>query len=164
MTNIKKIFAVVLLVAGWALLPVRAMADYFPTDDGGSVGIGLEAGDPGGWGIDGKIWVDQRNAFAPAVKLNNGGPAILQLDYLWHDFETIHVDEGAMPLYIGVGGDLILQSSVVVAARVPVGISYIFQRRHVPVDFFFQLVPTLWLYSSGATLDVYPEVGGHFYF
>ncbi len=58
----------------------------------------------------GKIWVDRVNAFAPAVKFDDGGTAILQLDYLWHNFDIIHMKDtdGEMPLYIGLGGDLVL--------------------------------------------------------
>src|SRR5258708_2272056 len=63
---------------------------YAPTRDGGNFGLGLELGDPGSWGITGKFWVDRKNAFQGAVKLP-GGAALLQLDYLWHDFDLIHV-------------------------------------------------------------------------
>src|SRR5579885_3232977 len=131
-SNFGKKLSAVLAMAGFLMLPVctRADSDYHPTNDGGNFGLGLEFGEPGSWGVAGKIWVDRVNAFAPAVKFNNGGSAILQLDYLWHNFDIINMKstEGEMPLYIGLGGDLILQNEVAIGGRVPLGISYIFDK------------------------------------
>lgn len=158
-----------LILAGMFLLPVLAKADsdYHPTNDGGNFGLGLEFGEPGSWGVAGKIWVDRENAFAPALKFDDGGTAILQLDYLWHNFDIIHMrdTDGEMPLYIGLGGNLVLQNTVEFAGRIPVGISYIFDKRNVPVDIYLQAVPTLWFPTGGeTTFDVYGEVGAHYYF
>src|SRR5581483_3794052 len=107
----------------------------------------------------------RRNAFQGAVKLPRGS-SILQLDYLWHDFDLIHIksDSGEWPFYIGVGGDLVLDSPAALGARLPVGMSYIFNKKNVPVDLFLQLVPTLWFYDRGATFDLYAEFGAHYYF
>lgn len=162
----KKVFTVVLLFAGMVLVPVlsKAEGDYRPTQDGGNFGIGLEAGDPGTWGITGKVWIDHENAFQGAVKIP-GGSALLQLDYLWHDFALIHMKstEGEWPFYVGVGGDLSLERPVAVAARVPVGMSYIFDKKNVPVDIYLQLVPALWL-TNPTSFYVYGEFGAHYYF
>ena len=175
-SDVRKMLSVGLMMVGSFLLPAGSWADkdkghfgsdgYHPTNDGGSFGLGLEIGDPGNWGITGKLWVDRVNAFQPAVKFNSGGSAILQFDYLWHNFDIIRMEgEGSMPLYIGLGGNLLLQSTVAVAGRVPVGISYIFDKRNVPVDIYLQAVPTLWFFSAGLSrLDVYGELGAHFYF
>jgi hypothetical protein len=143
----------------------KAASGYAPTEYGGNFGLGLEVGNPGDWGISGKVWVDRRNAFQGAVKLP-GGSAILQLDYLWHDFDLIHIKNtsGEWPFYIGVGGDLITESSVAIGARLPVGMSFIFNKKNVPVDLFLQLVPTLWFYDSGSHFDLYGEFGAHYYF
>jgi hypothetical protein len=166
-SKFKKIAVMGLVIAGIGMLPVCAKADgdFHPTNDGGNFGLGLELGDPGAWGIDGKLWIDSVNAFQPAVKFNSPGSAILQLDYLWHNFDIIRLQDGngEMPFYIGVGGDLLMQTPVTIGARLPIGISYIFDKRHVPVDIYFQVVPTLWFYNSGATFNFYPELGAHFY-
>jgi hypothetical protein len=163
-SNLKRMFVAVLMMAGIGLLPVGSWAeDYHPTVDGGNLGLGLELGDPGAWGISGKFWLDQANAIQPAIKFNSPGSAILQMDYLWHDYDVARVKEGSLPFYIGVGGDLILQNTVTVGARMPLGLSYIFDKKNVPIDIYFQIVPTLWFYDSGATFDVYPELGAHFY-
>ena len=164
-SDLKKVFSASLMTVGVFLLPLcsRADSDFHPTNDGGNFGLGVEVGDPGNWGIAGKIWVDSVNAFAPAVKFNDGGPAILQLDYLWHNFDIIRLDHGEMPFYIGLGGDLLLSDTVQIAGRIPLGISYIFDKRNFPVDLYFQIVPTFWFFDSGVTLDWYPEAGAHLY-
>src|SRR5882724_7240061 len=111
-STIKKVVLMSLMMVGIVSLPAGAWAEseYHPTNDGGNFGLGLELGEPGSWGATGKIWIDKLNAFQPAVKFT-GGSAILQLDYLWHHFNVIHMKntDGEMPLYIGVGGDLLLE-------------------------------------------------------
>jgi hypothetical protein len=176
-SNFGKGLSVVLLMAAVFVMPLASRADssgghyaengYHPTNDGGNFGIGLEYGEPGTWGATGKIWIDRENAFQPAVKFNAGNNVILQLDYLWHNFDIVHMSEtsGELPLYIGLGGNLLLQNSVAIAGRVPVGMSYIFDKRNVPVDIYLQAVPTLWFFTGGFTsFDVYGELGAHFYF
>jgi hypothetical protein len=168
-SDLRKVLSVGLIVTGALFSPLsaRADSDYHPTNDGGNFGLGLEVGQPGDWGITGKIWVDRVNAFQPAVKFDSGGDVILQLDYLWHNFDIIQMRDtaGEMPLYIGLGGDLLLQNTVQIAGRIPVGISYIFDKRNVPVDIYLQAVPTVWFFNDGVTsFDVYGELGAHYYF
>lgn len=157
---------VALLVLGMVVTPYFSNAEpaYKPTQDGGNFGLGLEVGEPGSWGVDGKFWIDRENAFQGAVKFPSGA-AILQLDYLWHDFDLVHMRDthGEWPFYVGVGGDLSLDSPAALGARVPVGMSYIFDKRNVPVDIYLQLVPTLWL-TGDTSFDVYAELGAHYYF
>jgi len=163
--NLKKVLLVAVMTAGIISMTSasRADSDFHPTYDGGNFGLGAEIGDPGSWGISGKLWIDSVNAFQPAVKFNQGGAAILQLDYLWHNFDIVHMDNGGLPFYIGLGGDLLLSNSIQVAGRVPIGLSYIFDKRNFPVDIYFQVVPTLWFFNAGATFYFYPEVGAHIY-
>ncbi len=159
----------IVLATVLALLPglsgaEKADASSAPVPGGGPIGLGLELGDPGVWGAVGKIWIDKENAFQPALKLGDG-LTLLQLDYLWHDYDVIHPKEGLMPLYFGVGGDLSLQSSVAVGARGVVGISYLFNRENVPVDIYIQAVPEIWFYSGGvSTFYLYGELGSRYYF
>lgn len=167
MKLLKKLLFCFVVAAGALTVQANAASDFHPTNDGGNFGLGLEFGQPGNWGISGKIWVDEVNAFAPAVKFDNGGTAILQLDYLWHNFDIIHMRDssGEMPLYIGLGGDLSLQNTVEIGARIPVGISYIFDKRNVPIDIYLQAVPTIWFPNGNqATFNVYGELGAHYYF
>lgn len=152
------------LLAALIFVPVAAMAGESPILGGGNVGLGLELGDPGAWGAVGKIWVDKENAFQPAIKLGDG-TTLLQLDYLWHDYDVIHPNQGLMPLYFGVGGDLDLQGSVAVGARGVAGISYMFNKKEVPVDIYIQLAPEIWFYSGGvSTFYLYGNLGSRYYF
>jgi len=173
----RKMLSVGLMMVGSFLPSPGAWADtggghfgedgYHPTNDGGNFGLGVEFGEPGSWGATGKIWIDRANAFQPAVKFNGGGAVILQLDYLWHNFDLIHMrdTDGELPLYIGVGGDLLMENILVIAARMPLGITYIFDKRNVPVDIYLQAVPTLWFFNGGFTsFYAYGELGAHFYF
>lgn len=153
-----------LLLLGFISLPFVAFAGESPIKGGGNFGIGLELGDPGSWGAVGKIWIDQENAFQPAVKLG-GGNALLQLDYLWHDYDVIHPKQGLMPVYFGAGGDLSLQNTVAFGARGVVGISYLFDRENVPVDIYIQVVPEIWFYSGGVSaFHLYGDLGSRYYF
>ena len=138
-------------------------AEESPVVGGGNFGLGLDFGDPGDWGATGKVWIDDKNAFKGAIKFN--GNTIFQLDYLWHDFDLIQVKHGALPFYIGLGGDLSVNGPVAVAGRIPVGISYLFQKEDVPVEIFVEAVPTLWFFTGGFTqFDIYGDLGGRYYF
>ena len=168
MNPLKKISLSVFLMMGVFLLSAGSKAEegYRPTNDGGSFGLGLMFGGAGAWGATGKIWLSRAHALQPAVEFDDGGSTVLQLDYLWHDFNIIHMREtkGEMPLYIGLGGDLILQDKAEFGGRIPVGISYIFDKRNVPVDIFLQAVPTLWFFNRDTSFKIYGELGGHYYF
>ena len=160
----KPFLKVLLVVVALGAVPAVSMAGESPIKGGGSFGLGLELGDPGTWGAVGKLWIDRQNAFQPAMKLGNG-LALLQCDYLWHDYDLIHPNQGLMPLYFGAGGGLSLQTNVAVGARGVVGISYMFDRVNVPVDIYVQVVPELWFYTGGATsFYVYGDVGSRYYF
>ncbi len=143
--------------------PSFVKADSSPIQGGGNFGLGLELGDPGAWGASGKIWINHDMAFQPAIKLGEGN-TLLQCDYLFHNYSIAHPEHGLMPLYIGFGGDLSLQSTVTVGARGVAGISYMFDQPNVPVDIFIQVVPTLWFNTGATAFDVYGEVGAHYYF
>jgi hypothetical protein len=166
-SHLKELRAFWLLAAIFAA-PICANADedFHPTNDGGNFGLGVELGEPGTWGVTGKLWISGVMAFQPAVKFTDTSDVILQLDCLWHHFELIHTEEtqGRMPIYFGIGGNLLLQNNPVAAGRIPVGISYIFNQRNFPVDVYLQAVPTLWFFSGGLMrLDINGELGAHFY-
>jgi hypothetical protein len=142
----------------------RVLAGDTPIKGGGSFGLGLEFGDPGVWGPVGMIWIDKENSFQPALKLGNGS-ALLQLDYLWHDYDLIKPSKGMLPFYFGAGGDLNIQNTVTVGARGIVGIDYLFNQENIPVDIYVQAVPELWFNSGGGTaFYVYGNIGSRYYF
>src|SRR6185369_11662983 len=87
----------VMAAVGFSLfVPVFSMAgDKGPVVGGGDIGLGLELGGPSSWGISGKLWVDQVSAFQPAIKTGES-TAILQLDYLVHNYTIAHPNKGSM--------------------------------------------------------------------
>ncbi len=142
----------------------QAQGTESPVTGGGDFGLGLVLGAPGDWGVTGKYWMDEKDAFQGAVKLDGGG-TVLQFQYLWHDYDLIHPAQGAFPFYIGAGGDLALGGgAVAVAGCVPLGLDYLFRRRSLPLDIFVEVVPTLWFSGGGISLQIYGDVGSRFYF
>lgn len=131
-----------------------------PVIGGGNFGIGLEFGGPGTWGATGKYWLDSASAFQGALKLSG---TVLQLQYLWHDYDVIHPAQGAFPFYIGVGGDLAIGGGIAIAGCVPIGITYLFQKKTIPLDIFVEGVPTLW-FTNGIVFELYGNIGSRFYF
>lgn len=160
-----KVLTVSLWLAAMVLGPTLSFAKgESPILGGGVLGLGLEFGDPGVWGAVGKLWIDRQNAFQPALKLGNGA-AILQLDYLWHDYDLIQPSKGLLPFYFGAGGDLSLNGAVAFGARGVVGVSYLFNQENVPVDIYIQAVPEIWFYSGGvSSFFVYGNLGSRYYF
>ncbi|HEY5037684.1 MAG TPA: hypothetical protein VIJ93_01275 [bacterium] len=156
----KKILGILAVAGGIFLSPIFSKADENkPTNSFGNFGLGFEVGDPGSWGVSGKFWVDRTIAFQPAVKFGNTNP-VLQLDCLLHNFNM----GDQMPIYIGLGANLMLQNPTVFAGRVPLGISYLFDKRDFPVDLYLQAVPTLWFFNASlTTFNVYGELGAHIY-
>jgi tetratricopeptide (TPR) repeat protein len=130
---------------------------------GGPFGLGLEIGDPGSWGVTGKFWLDRQSAFQPSVKIGAG--TVLQLDYLFHDYDVIHPKGGLMPIYFGAGGGLGVGGGVAIEARGVVGLTYIFDRSSLPLDIYVQVVPAFWFGGGGISgLQVYGNLGSRYYF
>jgi hypothetical protein len=150
------LFLSVLLLAFSGAGASRAVAGD-PVRGGGPFGIGVEYGYPGDWGVVGKLWLSYSEALQPDVKFT-GDRAILQLDYLWHNYNLFRVHSGAFPFYIGVGGDIALTDPAVFAARLPIGISYIFGHE-TPLDIYAQIVPTVWFFTRSSDFDLYGNVG-----
>ena len=59
--HFKKGWVVGLMLVMGMLWPAYSRADsgYDPTQYGGNFGLGLELGDPGTWGVSGKVWIDR---------------------------------------------------------------------------------------------------------
>ncbi|HVZ79975.1 MAG TPA: tetratricopeptide repeat protein [bacterium] len=134
-----------------------------PVIGGGNFGLGLVVGSPGDFGATGKYWLDNQNAFQGALKINGG--TVAQFQYLWHDYDLVHPSSGAMPFYIGVGGDLAFGGgTVAIAGCAPIGLTYLFQKTSIPIDLFVEGVPTLWFFSGGTSFQLYADLGARYYF
>ena len=112
-------------------------------------GMGLILGEP--TGLSAKAWTSTDNAFdfAVAWSLNNyhhdnnhnDGSLLLQADYVWHFFNAISVSKGKLPIYVGIGGRVVLADNPSFGIRIPVGIDYLFA--DAPIDIFLELVPIM---------------------
>jgi len=104
-------------------------------------GMGLILGEP--TGLSAKLWTSSDNAFdfAAAWSFKGDGNLLLQADYVWHFFNLMPVSSGKLPLYIGIGGRVVLADDPSFGVRIPIGIDYMFA--DAPIDVFLELVPIL---------------------
>lgn len=109
-------------------------------------GLGIVVGEP--TGLSAKLWTGRTNAFdfGAAWSFKGDGHLLVQADYVWHNYDLIHVESGRLPLYFGIGGRAIFADDPFVGARIPVGLDY--QFANAPIDIFFEIVPILDLVPS----------------
>jgi hypothetical protein len=136
----KKYFMSV-MVLGFILILARPI---LAQDHG--FGMGIVLGEP--TGLSAKLWTSSDNAFdfATAWSFKGDGNLLLQADYVWHFFNLIPVSSGKLPLYLGIGGRVILANDPHVGVRIPIGLDYQFAT--APLDIFIELVPILDLSPS----------------
>lgn len=114
------------------------------------IGIGVIVGEPTGLSL--KSWLNERNAFDAGLAWSLGryDAVNLHADYLWHNYDVFDdVEEGALPLYYGVGGRIVFtddypdpgDNNVVIGVRGPVGINYLFEES--PLGLFLEIAPIL---------------------
>jgi hypothetical protein len=125
------------------------------------LGLGIAVGDP--TGISVKYWTGKNTAIGGACGWSFRGEDYLQIngDFLYHYFEMIPVEKGALPFYIGVGGRLAFKEETEIGVRVPIGLEYLFE--DAPFDVFFEVSPYLNLYPE-SDFDASASIGGRFFF
>jgi hypothetical protein len=162
------IWIVLMMAFSWRA-PLCAQSD--PKDvsmnQQGSFGLGVVMGDPGTWGASGIAWMDRDIALQPAVKFDDGGKVILQIDWLWHPLFLFPLrdTDGRMSFYVGLGIGGVIPSSAQIAARLPMGFSFLLDKKSFPMDLYLQTVPALWFNDNHSTTFVlYGELGTRFYF
>ncbi|MDD5688462.1 MAG: RnfABCDGE type electron transport complex subunit D [Elusimicrobia bacterium] len=96
--------------------------------------IGVIIGEPSG--ISGKIFVSQKNAIDIVAGFGSG--LMVHVDYLWHDFEALKVNEGKFPLYYGAGV-MIKKENFYVQGKI--GIEYLFDTN--PLGIFIEAAPAI---------------------
>jgi len=124
-------------------------------------GMGIVFGEP--TGLSAKLWTSRDNAFdfAAAWSFRGDGNLLLQADYVWHFFNAIRVSSGKLPIYVGIGGRVILANDPSVGVRVPVGLDYLFA--DAPIDIFLEIVPILDL-TPATDFDVGGGIGIRYWF
>lgn len=149
----KKLFFILIFISFSAVLMAQK----------GNFGLGIVLGKP--TGVSAKLWNGRTTAFDGAAAWylsGEDGSMYLHANYLMHHFEALKVEEGQLPLYYGIGAKVVLGPDVVVGARVPLGISYIFTN-DLPLDVFLEIAPTLNLIPTTA-FDIDGGIGVRYYF
>ena len=96
--------------------------------------VGVIIGNP--TGISGKYFISNKNAVDCVVGFGSGFMA--HLDYLWHNFESLKVNEGKLPYYYG-GGFLITGKNFCVQGKI--GLEYLFDTN--PLGIFIEVAPAI---------------------
>jgi len=128
----------------------------------GGTGIGIILGEP--TGISFKTWISDRSAIDAGVAWSFPGAGAFHThaDYLWHNFGLIKMQEGKMPLYVGLGGRMRVSGrDVFLGARVPIGLAYIFAGDRL--DVFVETVPVMNLFPA-TDFDLNAAIGIRYFF
>jgi len=125
-------------------------------------GLGFMLGDP--TAISFKKWTGSKTAFDGGAgwSFGNSGSFHVHADYLIHSFNLITVERGKAPLYFGLGARLNTEDETKFGFRIPLGVSYIFEK--APLDIFFELVPLFDLAPSTDFGGLEWSVGVRYYF
>lgn len=107
----------------------------------GNIGLGIILGEP--TGLSAKWWTGKTTAFdaGAAWSFVSGGFFQVHGDLLFHNFNLFQVETGKMALYYGFGGRVKLADQTIVSVRVPIGISYQFEK--TAIELFLEVVPML---------------------
>jgi len=107
----------------------------------GDIGLGLILGEP--TGASAKWWTGKTTAFdaGAAWSFVSGGFFQVHGDFLFHNFDLFQVETGKLALYYGFGGRVKLADQTIVSVRVPIGISYQFEK--TAIELFLEVVPML---------------------
>ena len=106
-------------------------------------GVGIILGEP--TGISAKLWQNEQIAYDVGVawSIQDNESIHIHLDIVTHNFSLIN---SIFPIYYGIGGRVLVNDDPKLGIRVPIGIGY--NLNSMPVDLFFEIVPTLDLLPS----------------
>lgn len=109
----------------------------------GSFDAGAIVGDPTGLSIKG--WLNDAYAYDIAASWSNGrrDKRYIHGDYLRHDYTLIHVKNGDLPVYYGIGARVLDEDGRKTKAgiRIPLGVDYLLYK--LPLSLFVEIVPRL---------------------
>lgn len=127
----------------------------------GNTGLGIIFGEPSG--ISFKLWTGKTIAIdaGAAWSFVGGGAFQVHGDLLFHNFDLFDVEKGKMALYYGFGARLKAEDQTKFSFRVPLGISYEFEKARI--ELFMEVVPMLDL-APKTQGDIAGGVGFRYYF
>ena len=107
----------------------------------GDIGLGIILGEP--TGLSAKWWTGKTMAFDAGAAWSFVSGEFFQIhgDLLFHDFNLFKVEKGKMALYYGFGGRVKMADVTIISVRVPIGISYQFEK--TAIELFLEIVPML---------------------
>jgi len=108
----------------------------------GNIGLGIIIGEP--TGFIAKLWTGKTTAFDAGAAwsfVHSGTFLQIHGDFLFHNFDLFKVDTGKMALYYGFGARVKFADEAIISLRVPVGISYQFEK--TAIELFLEIVPML---------------------
>ena len=110
------------------------------------IGLGIILGQP--TGVSFKAWTTRNQAFDVAVAwaFDREEAVHVHADYLFHNFRLFRAEKGQFVFYYGIGGRIKAESRTRFGIRIPIGISYLFER--TPLEIFFELGPIMDLAPS----------------
>jgi len=127
----KKLLISILLISGVCLGHTLAQDEGF--------GLGVLLGEP--TGINFKAWAGYKTAVVGTAAWSFGHQNSFQanVDYIFHDFDLIKLEDDYLPVYYGIGVRVKTTTGVRMGFRVALGINYMFKK--APLDIFVELVP-----------------------
>jgi len=127
----------------------------------GAIGLGIILGEP--TGFSGKYWTGKTTAFDAGAAWSFVGDDFFQIhgDFIFHNFNLFQVDKGKMALYYGFGGRVQFADQTIVSGRVPIGISYQFEK--TAIELFLEVVPMLDIIPA-TQADIGGGIGFRYFF
>ena len=146
---------IMIMVLGGLLIP-----SFLTAQDRG-IGLGIILGEP--TGVSFKNWVGRREALDVAVAWSFEGEGAIHIhaDYLFHNFRLFHIEKGDLVLYYGIGARVKTVHKTQVGIRIPLGLSYLFEKD--PIEIFFELGPIMNL-TPKTLFRMTTGVGVRYYF
>ena len=153
--------------AALVLLLFGCLAGFSYGTSNHNFGLGIIVGEP--TGVSFKFWSSQKIGWDAGAAWSFVDGSFFQIhgDFLVHDFNLLKVDTGRMSFYYGAGARLKFGSNnasgsdTILSLRVPVGISYEFDK--TPVELFLEVVPMLDLVPK-TEIGMAGAIGFRYYF
>lgn len=149
------------LLAMFLLSGLLAWASPAQPGKPGNFGLGVMIGEP--TGVAAKLWLGSTSAIDGVLAWSFAGNPALEIhaDYLIHFFDLIRVEQGRLPLYLGIGASVSLGPEPEFGARFPLGGAYHFDS--FPLDIFLEVGP-IFLLVPGTSFDFSGGAGFRYYF
>ena len=139
--------------------------------EAGPFGLGLVVGEPTGLSASLRLNKAAMLQGTAAWDLTSPGGITLAADYLFLFDDAFRIEKTAIPLYIGFGAKLVIlmgdgrygddDSAIGIAARIPMGIRWLFD--DLPLEAFLELSPGVRLFPETA-FDAGGGIGLRWYF